>query len=83
MEVIQLQLGKKAQVVIPKKAREAIGLAEGRPATLVVEEGVGILLGDPKSYGRLLRGLGKEIWVKAGGGKQYLTRERNAWERKI
>lgn len=83
MEVISIRLGKKAQVVIPKKAREAIGLLEGRPATLVVEQGLGILLGDPKNYGRLLRGLGREIWAKAGGGKLYLQRERDKWERKI
>lgn len=52
MEIVQIRLGGKAQVVIPKKAREAIGLIEGKLATLVYEEGRGILLGDPKSYGR-------------------------------
>lgn len=82
MEVVQIQLGRKAQVVIPKRAREAIGLVEGKPATLVVENGLGILLGNPKNYGKLLRGLGKDIWSKIGGGKKYLQKERNAWEKK-
>lgn len=79
MKIVQIRLGPKAQVVIPKKARLAIGLAQGKPATLVVDDGIGILLGDPKTYGTLLRGLGKEIWVKAGG--RYLKKERNAWEK--
>lgn len=81
MEVVQIKLGAKAQVVIPKKAREAIGLSEGKLATLVYEKGRGVLLGDPKNYGRLLKGLGKDIWVKVGGGDNYLRVERNSWEK--
>lgn len=81
MEIATIRLGSKAQVVIPKKARLAIGLYEGGTATLVYEQGQGILLGDPKLYGRLLRGLGKDIWKKAGGGEKYLQQERSAWER--
>jgi len=80
MDVIPITIGAKAQVVIPKRAREAIGLSEGKPATLLVQEGIGILLGDPKTYGRKLRGLGKEIWKKAGGGTKYLRDERRSWD---
>lgn len=79
MEVMQIRLGPRAQVVIPKKARLALGLAVGKAATLVVDGGIGILLGNPKEYGRRLRGLGKEIWQ--GRGASYLSKERNAWER--
>ena len=79
MDIIPLNIGAKAQVVIPKRARKAIGLVEGKPATLIVQEGIGILLGDPVNYGQKLRGLGKEIWKKAGGGKKYLHQERKSW----
>ena len=79
MQTVTLTLGKKAQVVIPKKAREAIGLKIGSKATLMYENGRGIILGDPKNYGRLLRGLGKEIW--AGKGEEYLEKERASWDR--
>lgn len=81
MQVIPIKIGKKAQIVIPKKAREAIGVKEGGKATLMYEHGRIIIMGDPKTYGRLLRGLGKEIWVKAGGADKYLKKERASWNR--
>lgn len=80
MEVVAITLGRKAQVVIPKKARELIGLSEGKPATLIYEKGQGVILGDPRTYGKLLRGLGKDIWTNVGGDK-YLKKERDAWEK--
>lgn len=82
MEIVTLRLGSKAQVVIPKKARQAIGLSQGKKATLIVEEGHGILLGDPQAYGGKLRGLGKEVWATVGGAKKYLRQERRSWRRR-
>ena len=81
MQVISITIGKKAQIVIPKKAREAIGVKEGSKATLMYEPGRVVIMGDPKTYGRLLRGLGKEIWDKAGGADKYLKKERASWNR--
>jgi len=80
MQVIPITIGKKAQVVIPKKAREAIGLKEGSKAILMYEHGRIIIMGDPKRAGELLEGLGKEIW--GGKGEEYLEKERNSWDRK-
>ena len=77
MQTVTITIGKKAQVVIPKKAREAIGIKEGSKATLMYEHGRIIIMGDPKTYGRLLRGLGKEIWK--GNGEKHLKKERASW----
>ncbi len=79
MQTVTITLGKKAQVVIPKKAREAIGVKEGSKATLMYEPGRIVIMGDPKTYGRLLRGLGKEIWK--GNGDKHLEKERASWDR--
>lgn len=79
MQTVTITIGKKAQIVIPKKAREAIGVKEGSKATLMYEPGRVVIMGDPKTYGRLLRGLGKEIW--GGKGEEYLEKERNSWDR--
>lgn len=79
MQTVSITIGKRAQVVIPKKARDAIGLKVGSKATLMYSKGQGVILGDPKTYGRLLRGLGKEIWK--GKGEQYLEKERASWDR--
>ena len=80
MEAVAISLGKRAQVVIPKKARIAIGLSEGEKGTLVYQKGFGVILGDSHKYGSLLRGLGKEIWKKVGGGDVHLHRERTSWQ---
>ena len=79
MQVVTITIGKKAQIVIPKKAREAIGVKEGSKATLMYEPGRVVIMGDPKTYGKLLQGLGKEIWK--GNGDKHLKRERASWDR--
>ena len=81
MQVIPITIGKKAQIVIPKKAREAIGIKEGSKATLVYEKGRGVILGNAKQSMKLLKGLGKEMWAAAGGADKYLKAERASWNR--
>ena len=78
MQTVTLTLGKKAQVVIPKKAREVIGLKAGSKATIMFENGLGVILADPKQAGQLLEGLGKEIWK--GNGDKHLKEERASWD---
>ena len=79
MQTVTITLGKKAQVVIPKKAREAIGLKAGSKATLMYDKGRGIIMGDLKESIKLLKGLGKEIQDKVGGADKYLREERASW----
>lgn len=81
MQTVTITLGKKAQVVIPKKAREAIGLKPGSKAILMYDKGRAYLLGNSKESIKLLKGLGKEIWDKAGGADKYLREERASWNR--
>lgn len=81
MQTVTITIGKKAQVVIPKKAREAIGIKVGSKATLVYDKGRGVILGNPKESIKLLKGLGKEIWDKVGGADKYLKEERASWNR--
>lgn len=78
MQVVSITIGKKAQIVIPKKAREAVGIKEGSKVNLMYDHGR-IIIMDPKRAGELLEGLGKEIW--GGKGEEYLEKERNSWDR--
>ena len=78
MQTVTVTIGKKAQVVIPKKAREAIGIKVGSKATIVYQDGFGVILGDPRQAGQLLEGLGKEIWK--GNGDKHLKAERASWD---
>ncbi len=34
----------------------------------------------PKNYTAYMRGLGKEMWAKLGGGDKFLRKERASWE---
>lgn len=81
MQTVTITLGKKSQVVIPKKAREAIGLKAGSKATLIYDKGRAYIFGNSKESIKLLKGLGKEIWAKAGGADKYLKRERASWNK--
>lgn len=81
MQTVTITIGKKAQVVIPKKAREAIGIKVGSKATLMYDKGRGVIMGNSKESIKLLKGLGKEIWDKVGGADKYLREERASWNR--
>ncbi|MFZ3263720.1 MAG: AbrB/MazE/SpoVT family DNA-binding domain-containing protein [Terriglobales bacterium] len=68
-------LSTKNQIVIPREAREALGLKPGDKILVVVRGGTVLVLQKPKSYHAAIRGL-------AGGKypKNYLQRERQSWE---
>ena len=78
MQTVTITLGKKSQVVIPKKAREAIGLKAGSKATITYGNGLGVIIADPSQAGHLLESLGKEIWK--GNGDKHLKEERASWD---
>lgn len=80
METTEIKLGKKSQVVIPKKAREEIGIKEGESIQLLYEKGRGVIIPKKKVSITMLRGLGKEMWEKSGGGDKHLKEERASWE---
>jgi AbrB family looped-hinge helix DNA binding protein len=65
----------KNQIVIPREAREALGVKPG-DKLLVVPHGDGvIILQKPKSHRAALRGLGRGVYP-AG----YLQKERDSWD---
>ena len=68
-------LSTKNQIVIPREAREALGLKPGDKILVVVKSGKVLVLQKPKSYHAAIRGL-------AGGTypKDYLKKERQSWK---
>jgi AbrB family looped-hinge helix DNA binding protein len=68
-------LSAKNQIVIPREAREALGLKPGDKILVLVRGGRVLVLQKPKSYHAAIRGL-------AGGAypKDYLQKERQSWE---
>ena len=73
---MEATLSSKNQIVIPKEAREALGVKPG-DKILIVNSGEGVLLlRRPKSFAKALRGLGKGLYPPG-----YLEEERASWDR--
>ena len=66
-------LSSKNQIVIPREAREALGVKPGDKLLVLVLEGKVLVLEKPKSYHDAVRGRGTYP-------KNYLERERDTWK---
>ena len=67
-------LSAKNQIVIPREAREALGLKPGDKILVLVRGGKVLVLQKPKSYHAAIRGLARGAYPK-----DYLRRERQSW----
>ncbi|HEY5527314.1 MAG TPA: AbrB/MazE/SpoVT family DNA-binding domain-containing protein [Candidatus Anoxymicrobiaceae bacterium] len=65
----------KYQVVVPKKAREVLGIKSGDKLIFDYRDGVVALLAKPSDFVEFMRGLGSEVW-KCVDVTEYLTGER-------
>lgn len=72
MQVVKLS--SKNQIVLPKKAREAMHLKPHAELLVVVKNDVTIILPKPKSHRKALSGIGKGIYEK-----DYIEKERRSW----
>jgi AbrB family looped-hinge helix DNA binding protein len=68
------KLSSKNQIVIPKAARQAMGVKGGDELLVVVKDGLTLVMPKPKRYARALRGLTKGTYAPG-----YLKRERRSW----
>jgi AbrB family looped-hinge helix DNA binding protein len=65
----------KNQIVIPREAREALGLKPGDKLLITVRRGKVLILEKPKSYHVAIRGLGRGVYAK-----DHPRKERQSWE---
>ena len=68
-------LSTKNQIVIPKEAREALGVKAGDKLLIVVRGSRVIVLEKPKPHHPRIRGLAKQAYAES-----YLNRERKSWD---
>lgn len=68
-------LSSKNQIVIPREAREALGVKPVDKLVVVVEGDRVIVLQKPKSYRAAIRGLGRGTYPRG-----YLRKERKSWD---
>ena len=67
-------LSAKNQIVIPREAREALGMKSGDKVLVVVRSRRVLVLRKPKSYHTAIRGLARGAYPKP-----YLQKERQSW----
>lgn len=68
------KLSSKNQIVIPKEARQAMGVKGGDELLIVVKDNLTLVLPKPKRYTKALQGLAKGIYAV-----DSLKRERRSW----
>ena len=74
-----VRLNRRNQIVLPRAAREALGVEPGGRVQVVVDGEHVCLLPEPESWAETIYGLGEEMWAALGGGEQFLREQRAAW----
>lgn len=79
MIVSTARLTSKCRITIPAQVRRTLGLKAGDTVFLAVEGDRVVLQALPESWTEAFRGLGADLWRRAGGVEAIL-RERADWE---
>ena len=70
----EVTMSSKNQIVVPREAREALGLKPGAKLQVVVRGNTVILYRKPRSAARALTGIGRGLYPP-----DYLDDERESW----
>jgi AbrB family looped-hinge helix DNA binding protein len=68
-------LSSRNQIVVPREAREALGVHAGDKLLIVVRGNTVVILPRPRSWTKALRGLANEPYPES-----YLNKERDSWD---
>lgn len=71
----EAKISSKNQIVVPKEARERLGVKSGDTLLVILKGNAVYLYPKPKNYRKALRGLGKGLY-----GPDYLKKERESWD---
>lgn len=73
----EVRLSSKNQIVVPRDAREALGVEAGSQILVVVRNGSVSLLPKPADYAKAIRGMADRPWPK-----DHLAKERRSWAKR-
>ncbi|MGQ9555846.1 MAG: AbrB/MazE/SpoVT family DNA-binding domain-containing protein [Anaerolineae bacterium] len=79
VEATVVKLSERNQMVLPKAAREALGIQSGERVLVLIKDGEVRLMAEPTDWAEYIYGLGERLWASLGGGEQFLQKERAAW----
>ncbi len=72
--MIEATLSSKNQIVVPREAREALGVRAGDKLLVVVRGDTVVILPSPGKWSKTLRGLARGTYPE-----KYLDLERDSW----
>ena len=75
MSMVDVTLSSKNQIVIPRDAREALGVKSGDKLLVVAKDGKVLIMARPKSFAESLKGMGKKPY-----SSDYIEQERDSWD---
>jgi len=78
MTTTTVKVSSKYQIAVPQIARKRLNIKQGDRLLVDVQDGVIVLIPQPKRYTEYLQGLHGEIW-KGVDVQKYLNGEREAW----
>jgi len=78
MATTSVKVSAKYQIAVPQIARKKLNIKKGDRLLVDVQDGVIVLIPEPKRYTNYLAGLHSEIW-KGVDTQKYLNEERGAW----
>lgn len=78
-ETVTVKVSSRNQIVVPRIARELLGIKAGDRLLVDVQDGMLILVPQPEDYAARLAGLHHEVW-EGVDTNAYLQGERDAWE---
>lgn len=74
-----VKVSAKYQIAVPQIARKKLNIQKGDRLLVDIQDGVIVLIPQPKRYTEYLLGLHSEIW-KGVDVQKYLNGERDAWK---
>lgn len=78
MVTTTVKVSAKYQIAVPQVARRKLNIKKGDRLLVDVQDGVIVLIPQPKRYTDHLAGLHSEIW-KGVDAQKYIDGERSAW----
>mgnify|MGYP003492934692 FL=1 len=78
MATTSVKVSSKYQIAVPQMARKKLNIKQGDRLLVDVQDGVIVLIPQPKRYTEYLQGLHGDIW-KGVDVQKYLNGERDAW----
>jgi AbrB family looped-hinge helix DNA binding protein len=72
-----VKISQKNQVVVPREAREHLGVGPGDELLVVPKDGYVIIMARPGNIAKALEGSGKGLYGKT---RKYLKGERQSWK---